>query len=113
MSISGSLKVSNACIADLAGYAALECYGVVGMAEIDEQAGVVRLLPSYRLRKGIDVMQADDVLSVHLHVVVEAGVNISSVVQNLTSAVKFMLKQIAEIEHVNVTIHVEGMRASK
>jgi uncharacterized alkaline shock family protein YloU len=37
--VPGTLKVSNDCIADLAGYAALECYGVVGMAEIDEQDG--------------------------------------------------------------------------
>ena len=36
--VPGTLKVSNDCLADLAGYAALECYGVVGMAEIDEQA---------------------------------------------------------------------------
>ena len=46
--VPGTLRVSNDCIADLAGYAALECYGVVGMAEIDEQAGVARLLPSFR-----------------------------------------------------------------
>ena len=47
--ISGSLKVSNDCIADLAGYAALECYGVIGMAVTDQQEGVVHLLPTYRL----------------------------------------------------------------
>ena len=28
--VPGTLRVSNDCIADLAGYAALECYGVVG-----------------------------------------------------------------------------------
>ena len=49
-SVPGSLKVSNDVIADLAGYAALECYGVVGMAITDEQEGVTRLLPTYRLR---------------------------------------------------------------
>ena len=53
--VPGTLRVSNDCIADLVGYAALECYGVVGMAEIDEQGSVVHLLPTYRLRKGIDV----------------------------------------------------------
>ena len=48
--VPGTLRVSNDCIADLAGYAALECYGVVGMAEIDQEAGVARLLPSARLQ---------------------------------------------------------------
>ena len=46
--VPGTLRVSNDCLADLAGYAAMECYGVVGMAEIDEAAGVARLLPTYR-----------------------------------------------------------------
>ena len=43
--ISGSLKVSNDCIADLAGYAALECYGVIGMAVTDQQEVVLGVAP--------------------------------------------------------------------
>ncbi len=110
--VSGTLKVSNDCIADLAGYAALECYGVVGMAEIDENAGVARLLPSFRLRKGIDVVTEDGHVVIDLHVIVEQGVNMSSVVSNLTSSVCFLLKQIAELEGVVVRVHIEGMRPS-
>ena len=108
--IPGTLKVSNDVIADLAGYAALECYGVVGMAEIDGQTGVVRLLPSYRLRKGIDVTAVDGKVKLDLHVIVEQGVNMSSVVNNLTSSVRFILKQIAELADVDVKIHIEGLR---
>ena len=51
--VPGTLRVSNDCIADLAGYAALECYGVVGMAEQLQGAESVRLLPGQRLRKGV------------------------------------------------------------
>ena len=76
--VPGTLKVSNDCIADLAGYAALECYGVVGMA-----------------------------------VIVEQGVNMASVVNNLTSSVKFILKQIAELDDVKVTVHIEGLRSNR
>lgn len=111
--IPGTLKVSNDVIADLAGYAALECYGVVGMAEIDGQTGVVRLLPSYRLRKGIDVAAADGRVKLDLHVVVEQGVNMASVVNNLTSSVRFIVKQIAELDNVDVKIHIEGLRTAR
>ena len=100
--VPGTLRVSNDCIADLAGYAALECYGVVGMAVIDEQAGVARLLPEYRLRKGIDVSSSPQGVSVDLHVVVEQGVNMASVVDNLSASVKFLLRQIAELNTVEV-----------
>ena len=45
-----------------------------------------------------------------LHVVLEQGVNMSSVAQNLESTVKFILSQIAEVTDVSVRVHVEGMR---
>lgn len=108
--VPGSLRVSNDVIADLAGYAALECYGVVGMAYTDEEQGVARLLPRYRLSKGIEVALQDGIITVDLHVILEQGLNIASVAQNLVSTVKFILKQIAELSDVEVRVHVEGMR---
>ena len=111
--IPGKLHVANDVLADMVGNAALECYGVVGMAEIDGQTGVVRLLPSYRLRKGIDVTAVDGKVKLDLHVIVEQGVNMSSVVNNLTSSVRFILKQIAELADVDVKIHIEGLRVAR
>ena len=111
--IPGNLHVANDVLADMVGNAALECYGVVGMAEIDGQTGVVRLLPSYRLRKGIDVTAVDGKVKLDLHVIVEQGVNMSSVVNNLTSSVRFILKQIAELADVDVKIHIEGLRVAR
>lgn len=108
--VSGALRVSNDVIADLAGYAALECYGVVGMALTDEEQGVARLLPIYRLRKGIEVSMDGNAIVVDLHVVLEQGVNMASVAENLVSTVKFILNQIAELTNVEVRVHVEGMR---
>ena len=108
--VPGELRVSNDCIADLAGDAALECYGVVGMAVTDEQDGVTVLLPARRLRKGIGVTAVDGGVKVDLHVVVEQGVNMSSVSDNLVSSVKFILKQIAELDDVEVRVHIEGIR---
>lgn len=111
--IPGNLKVSNDCIADLAGYAALECYGVVGMAVTDQQEGVTRLLPVQRLRRGIDVSMENGRVVVDLHVVVEQGVNMSAISSNLISSVKFLLGRIAELDDVDVRVHIEGMRSGR
>ena len=108
--VTGTLKVSNDCIADLAGYAALECYGVVGMAMSDVENGVTRLLPFNRLRNGIGVATEQGHVVVDVHVVIDHGINISSVSANLVSSVKFILKQIAELDDVEVRVHVEGVR---
>jgi uncharacterized alkaline shock family protein YloU len=108
--IPGTLRVSNDVIADLAGYAAMECYGVVGMAYTDAQTDIVTLLSLKQLRKGIDVATEDGTVVVTLHVVVDAGVNIKSVTDNLKSAVKFTLAQIAEIHNVDVRVHIEDLK---
>ncbi len=110
MNISGKLKVSNDCIADLAGYAALECYGIVGMAAVDYRSGITYLLPVTRLRRGIDVSSEEGTVVVDLHVIVEQGVNMASVAQNLREAVSFLLLKIASIENSEVRVHIEGMR---
>lgn len=110
--IAGTLSVANDVIADIAGYAALSCYGVVGMAEQAAGAETVRVLPAQRLRKGVLVSSQEGKLTVDLHVVIEAGVNMKSVCENLASSVSFMLANVAEVdpENLKVVIHIQDMK---
>ena len=110
--IMGNLSVSNDVIADIAGYAAMSCYGIVGMAEQLQGAESVRLLPGQRLRKGVLVTSDEAGLRVDRHVVVEAGVNMKSVCHNLSSAVAFTLAEIAEIDPAKLTvgIHIDALK---
>lgn len=111
--IAGTLSVSNEVIADIAGYAAMSCYGVVGMAEQMQGAESVRLLPGQRLRKGVLVTTTESGLTVALHVVLEAGVNMRSVSDNLSSSVAFTLSEIAQIDpaSLKIAIHIDGMKS--
>lgn len=111
-SIVGSLSVSNDVIADIAGYAAMSCYGVVGMAEQLQGAESVRLLAGQRLRKGVIVSSSEEGITVDLHVVLESGVNMKSVSENLSSAVAFTLQEIAQIDpsRLKVVIHIDALK---
>ena len=111
--IAGTLSVSNEVIAYIAGYAAMSCYGVVGMAEQMQGAESVRLLPGQRLRKGVLVTTTESGLTVDLHVVLEAGVNMRSVSDNLSSSVAFTLSEIAQIDpaSLKIAIHIDGMKS--
>ena len=111
--IKGSLSVSNDVIADIAGYAAMSCYGVVGMAEQLQGVDSVRLLPGERLRKGVLVGSDEKGVRVDLHVILENGVNMKSVCENLSSAVAFTLKEIAEIDpaKLSIRIHIEALKS--
>ena len=110
----GALIVSDDVLADLVGYAAKECYGVVGMtspAPTSVQEGIARLLPAQRLRRGIEIDRDENgKLSVALHVVLEYGVNLTAVSQNLVDAVQYVLKNIAQIDDAHVIVHVDAMK---
>lgn len=111
--INGSLSVSNDVIADIAGYSAMSCYGVVGMAEQSQGAESVRLLAGQRLRKGVLVASSEDGIQVDLHVVLENGVNMKSVCENLSSSVAFTLQEIAQIDpaSLKIGIHIDGLKS--
>ncbi len=111
--IKGTLSVSNDVIADIAGYAAMSCYGVVGMAEQLQGAESVRILSGQRLRKGVLVDATEEGLSVDLHVVLENGCNMKSVCENLSSSVAFTLKEIAQIDPagLKIGIHIDGLKS--
>ena len=51
--IAGNLHVANDVLADMVGNAALECYGVVGMAAPNAADGIAQILPASRLRRGV------------------------------------------------------------
>ena len=108
--INGSLSVSND---DIAGYAAMTCYGVVGMAEQLQGAESVRLLAGQRLRKGVLVSADENGLTVDLHVVLENGVNMKSVCHNLSSSVAFTLQEIAQIDpaSLKIGIHIDALKS--
>ena len=55
----------------------------------------------------------DGRVKVDLHTVLEQGVNMASVSRNLESAVRFTLKEVAEIDNADVTVHVEDLRANR
>ena len=57
--IPGNLHVANDVLADMVGNAALECYGVVGMAAPNAVDGIAKILPASRLRRGVVVSSTD------------------------------------------------------
>ena len=108
--IAGDLVVSEDVIADVAGHAALQCYGVVGMAAPNAVDGLVKILPKSRLRRGIVVSTDEDGTLVSLYVILEHGVNISTVSENLVDQVSFALREFVRTPFKGVEVHVPGIK---
>jgi uncharacterized alkaline shock family protein YloU len=107
--VTGSLVVSNGVIADLIGYAALESYGVVGMAAASTRDRIAKLLPMSRLRRGVVVHSGEGGISVELYVVIEHGTNLATVSQNLANRIRFVLENFAALTVDDIAIHVQGV----
>ena len=109
--IPGALTVANDVIADMAGYAALESYGVVGMAAPTLTDGIAKLLPNNRLRKGIIIKMTDD-NKVHadLYVIIEHGMNLTEVSRMLAEKVTYVLEDSAQLPVEAVDVHVQGVK---
>ncbi len=109
----GQIYIDNEVVARTAGMAALECYGVVGMASVSYKDGLVQLLLGESLTKGIKIITDGDETSIEFHIIVEYGTNISAIAENLISNVKYSVKDLLGIEVSSVSVFVEGIRTDQ
>lgn len=105
----GTIHIANDVLADLAGYAALESYGVVGMTSPSLGEGVAQLLPRQKLRKGVKITGSDTGVEVDLYVIIEHGTNLTEVSHNLADRVRYVLRDTADVPVARVDVHVMGV----
>ena len=108
--IPGDLHVSNDVLADVVGNAAMQCYGVVGMTAPNAADGIAKILPASRLGRGVVVTKEEQGVRVDLSIVVEYGINVSTVTRNLTDAVRFALTEYTRIPLAAIEVHVQGIK---
>ena len=108
--VNGSVNIANDVLADLAGYASLESYGVVGMASPSLRDGVAQLLPAQKLRCGVKVAATHDGVTVDLFVVIEYGTNLAEVSHNLADRVRYVITNTADVKVSSVDVHVQGVK---
>ncbi|HIT73612.1 Asp23/Gls24 family envelope stress response protein [Tyzzerella sp. An114] len=106
----GVITIENEVIARIAGYAAMDCYGIVGMAAKNVKDGIVQLLKKESLTKGIKLTVNENKISLDFHIIVEYGTNITAIADNIISTVKYKVEEFAGLEVENVNIFVEGVR---
>lgn len=107
----GQIEVSNEVIATIAGVAAMDCYGLVGMASRSQlKDGIAELLGRENWSKGIEVKNVEDDMEIDMYIVVGYGTKISEVAHNVQSKVKYTLDQMVGLKVKRVNIYVQGVR---
>lgn len=109
----GSINISEEVIAIICGVAAMECYGLVGMASRNVQEGITDLLRRDYYERGVDVHFDDtDTISVTLYTIVEYGVKISEVAYNIQERVKYAIENTLGLKAANIDIRIQGVRVT-
>src|SRR5690625_3067378 len=110
----GHVTITNEVIATIAGGAAVECYGIVGMASKNQiKDGIAEILRKENFSKGVVVRQEDNRLHIDMYIIVSYGTKISEIAHNVQSQVRDMLNQSLGLSIDSVYIYIQGVRVAK
>ena len=106
----GLVTVNDDVLVRVAGYATLECYGIVAMSSKRAKDGIVEWLGRENLSKGVQIRNVGDMLDVDLFIVVEYGISIAEVCKTIVDQVRYKLESMTGVKVRKVNISVEGIR---
>ncbi|MFC3790816.1 Asp23/Gls24 family envelope stress response protein [Paenibacillus sp. GCM10012307] len=111
---SGNIYIADEVISVIAGSAAMECYGLVGMASRKQlKDGISELLGRENLSRGVEIRRENELLHIDLYIIVSYGIKISEVAHNIQSKVKYVLNEVVGIRADHVHVFVQGVRVSR
>jgi len=107
----GTIYITEDVLLRMAGYAALECYGIVAMSSRRAKDGIVEWLGRENLTRGVQIRLAEDgSLDVDLFIIVEYGISIVVACNSMIETVKYKLESMAGATVRRINISVEGIR---
>lgn len=109
----GYINIDDNVIATIAGLSAMESYGIVGMASKNATDGFFELLKWDNLSRGVKIYTEGHEIIIDLHVILEYGMRISVVAENIIEKVKFNVENLTGLKVNKVNVYVQGIRVEK
>lgn len=107
----GQIDISTDVIATIAGGAAVDCYGIVGMASKNRlKDGLTDILRKENFTRGVIVRKDEDEVHIDMYIIVSYGTKISEVAHNVQTKVKYTLDQTVGLAVDSVNIYVQGVK---
>ena len=107
----GTVNISLDVVATIAGGAAIECYGVVGMASQKKlKDGYYDLLRKENYSKGIVARDGETGLILDLYVLLGYGIKMTEVLREVQKKVKYVVESTLDVHVDSVTVYVQGVR---
>lgn len=106
----GNVTVGSNVYTDIAGMAATNCFGVKGMAARSVKDGVYHLLRKDSARKGVLVdFHEDNSITIHLHIIVEYGVNLAAIGNSIISEVRYIVTKTTGTEIRDINVYIDSI----
>ncbi len=106
----GTVTIPDDVVAQVVALTVLECYGVVGMTSTRLVDGVARLLRRDAVTRGVSVTRGADGPAVELNVVMEHGLNLAEVADNVRARVEYQVARLTGTPVASLEIHIQAVR---
>lgn len=106
----GRIVFDKEVLATLAGIAATECFGIVGMASKKLSHGIAELLGKDALSKGVEILDKDDKIVIQVNIIVGYGTKMSEIAHNVISNVKYVVENFTGLQVDQVHVNIQGVR---
>ena len=108
----GTINITLDAVAAVAGNAATECYGVVGMSSrrsiTDE---IYELLKKENYSKGVYVRKnAKGLIEVDIYIILSYGLRITEIISGVQKTVKYALEKAFNVKLAAVNVYVQGIK---
>jgi len=104
----GNIRIADEVVGVIAGIAATEVEGVVGMSG-GIVGGISEMLGKKNLSKGVKVEVGEEEAALDLYIIVEYGVRIPEVAERVQENVKRAVESMTGLKVVEVNIHIQGV----
>lgn len=109
----GQIDISNEVVATIAGGAAIDCFGIVGMVSKNQiKDGITEILRKENFSRGVIVRQQDERVEIDMYIIVGYGTKISEIARNVQQKVKYTLNQTVGLSVDAINIYVQGVRVA-
>ena len=108
----GSVRIADEVIASIAGIAAVDVSGVVGMSS-GLIGGMAEMMGKKNPAKGVKVQVGAREIAVDLYIIVEYGLRIPDVALQVQEKVKEAVETATGMSVIEVNVHVQGVGFSQ
>jgi uncharacterized alkaline shock family protein YloU len=110
----GNITIDDEIIQKVAGFATIECFGVVGMSSQNRiKDGVHELLKRSNASKGVCVRKDEEGVHIDLHIVAAYGVKVPEVSLLIQEKVSYELTHTLGISPASINIFINGIGSSE